>query len=159
MSEPAKHLNTSPLPVVEPSPSPNPSSSTELTSGGTPCNSELIDNSTRSYRPVRLQCGVTVQVGENVSESCPGILHDINHDLIGCLSVLPASTRRLVRRTKIWINRTWEFHFWFSTPPTQYQYAVLSLHFSLSSYSYGSLNNPNVVRHTTAHHFAGWLLW
>lgn len=64
-------------------------------------------------------------------ESCPGILDDLNHDLIGCLSVLPASTRRLVRRTKIWINRT---------------------------YSYGPTINPEAVHHTTAHHYSGWLL-
>ncbi|KAL9180093.1 hypothetical protein ACHAXT_008063 [Thalassiosira profunda] len=67
---------------------------------------ELIDNSALSYTSVKLRCGVTVQVGENVLEDCPGILDDLNHDIIGCLSVLPASCRQLLRRTKIWINRT-----------------------------------------------------
>lgn len=84
---------------------PWPSSSLESSSGSPPHYSELIDNSTRRYRSVRLTCGVTLQVGEDVVETCPGILEDLNHDLIGCLSVLPSSVRRLVRRTKIWVNR------------------------------------------------------
>ncbi|KAL7539308.1 LOW QUALITY PROTEIN: hypothetical protein ACHAXR_009172 [Thalassiosira sp. AJA248-18] len=99
---------------------------------GPPSYSELIDNSTRRYSSVRLKCGVTVHVGEHVVGSCPGILEVLNNDLIGCLSVLPPSTRRLVRRTKIWVNRT---------------------------YSYGPVINPKTVHHTTAHHFPGWLLW
>jgi hypothetical protein len=74
-------------------------------SSGSPHYSELIDNSTRQYRSVRLACGVNLQVGENVVESCPGILEDLNHDLTGCLLVLPSSVRRLVRRTIIWVNR------------------------------------------------------
>lgn len=68
--------------------------------------SELIDNSTRVYLSFKLKCGVTVQVGKNVLETCPQILEVLNHDLIGCLSVLPASIRKLVRRTKIWVNQT-----------------------------------------------------
>jgi len=91
----------------------------------------LIDNSTRRYRAVRLRCGVTVLVGEGVLHCCPGILDDLNRDLIGCLSVLPASTWGLVRRTKIWVNRT---------------------------YFTGPVANPKTLKHTTAHHFAGWLL-
>ena len=74
-------------------------------SSGAPCYSELIDNSKRRYTPIRLKCGVTIRVGEGVLASCSGILDDMNHDLIGCLSVLPPSTRRLIRRTKLWVNR------------------------------------------------------
>lgn len=107
-----------------------PSSCVELPSGA-PCYSDLIDNSLRTYTPVRLKSGVTVQVGENVIESCPGILEDLNHDTIGCLSCLPPSVRRLVRRTKIWVNY---------------------------SYCYGPVINPKYVHHTTAHHYSGWLL-
>ena len=48
-----------------------------------------------------------------------------------CISILPPSVRSLVRRTQIWINRT---------------------------YQYGPKNNPRYVKHSTAHHFGGWLL-
>ncbi len=65
---------------------------------------ELIDNSTRQYNVVRLACGATVHVGENVLASCPGVLDTLNTDVLGCISVLPASTHKLVRRIKIWIN-------------------------------------------------------
>ncbi|KAL3762672.1 hypothetical protein ACHAWU_001617 [Discostella pseudostelligera] len=92
---------------------------------------ELIDNSTRQYNVVRLACGVTVHVGENVLESYPGILDVLNYDILGCVSVLPGSTHKLVRRTKIWINH---------------------------SYAYGPLSNPTRVWHSTAHHYPGWLL-
>lgn len=68
--------------------------------------SNLVDNSSRVYCPFRLKCGVTVQVGENVLETCPKILEQLNVDLVCCLHVLPASVRWLVRRTKIWVNRT-----------------------------------------------------
>ena len=108
-----QHLDGSPCLVVAaaPSSSSEPLSTPVLPSrvglsSGAPCYSELIDNSTLQYSSVRLKCGVTVQVGENVLEGCPGILDDLNQDLIGCLSVLPASTWRLVRRTQIWVNRT-----------------------------------------------------
>ncbi|KAL3798384.1 hypothetical protein HJC23_005037 [Cyclotella cryptica] len=92
---------------------------------------EFIDNSRRIYTAHKLKCGVTIQVGEHVLEECPSVLEDLNYDLMECLLVLPASVRSLVRRTKIWLNR---------------------------NYSYGPVNNPKTVRHTTAHHFAGWLL-
>ncbi|KAL7514682.1 hypothetical protein ACHAXN_012584 [Cyclotella atomus] len=95
-----------------------------------PSLADFIDNSKRIYTPHKLRCGVTVQVGEGVLEECPTVLRDLNHDLIGCLSVLPPSVRSLVRRTKIWLNRT---------------------------YSFGPKSDPKNVKHTTAHHFAGWL--
>jgi hypothetical protein len=69
---------------------------------------ELIDNSTRQYNLVRLACGATVHVGENVLVSCSGVLDTLNNDILGCISVLPASTHKLVRRTKIWINDRYE---------------------------------------------------
>ena len=65
---------------------------------------ELIDNSTRQYNIVRLACGVTVHVGEHVLANCPGVLDTLNNDVLGCISVLPASTHKLVKRTNIWIN-------------------------------------------------------
>jgi hypothetical protein len=72
-----------------------------------PSITEFIDNSKRVYTPHKLKCGVTVQVGGCVLEECPTVLEDLNHDLMECLSVLPASVRSLVRRTKIWLNRTY----------------------------------------------------
>jgi hypothetical protein len=93
---------------------------------------ELIDNTHRRYNPIRLKCGVTVQLGENVLTDSPDIIDIMNHDLAGCLSVLPASVAGLIRRTNIWLNR---------------------------SYAYGSIQAPTVLSHTTAHHFPGWLLW
>ncbi|KAL7508213.1 hypothetical protein ACHAWX_000717 [Stephanocyclus meneghinianus] len=95
------------------------------------CWVEFIDNSRRIYTAQKLKCGVTIQMGEHVLEECPTVLEDLNYDLMECLLVLPASVRSLVRRTKIWLNR---------------------------NYSYGPVNNPKTVKHTTAHHFAGWLL-
>lgn len=96
-----------PMPAVIEAAAAAPSSSQSLVTSCPPSSSiELIDNSTRPYRSMKLKCGVTVQVGENVMEISPGIIDDLNHDLIGCLSVLPASTRRLVRRTRIWVNHT-----------------------------------------------------
>jgi hypothetical protein len=69
-------------------------------------NIEFIDNSKLVYQSLKLKCGVIVQIGEGVLEECgPKILEELNHDLIGCLSVLPHSVRALVRRTKIWVNR------------------------------------------------------
>lgn len=65
---------------------------------------EMIDNSTRQYSVVRLSCGVTVNVGENVTAIHPEVLDVLNNDVLGCISILPASTHKLVRRTKIWIN-------------------------------------------------------
>mmetsp|Transcript_17730 Transcript_17730/g.29151 ORF Transcript_17730/g.29151 Transcript_17730/m.29151 type:complete len:125 (-) Transcript_17730:37-411(-) len=98
------------------------------------CSSEvdLIDNTQRRYDPIHLKCGVTVQLGENVLRDSPDILDVLNHDLTSCLSVLPASVGRLVKRTNVWVNR---------------------------SYAYGCIHSPMVLSHTTAHHFPGWLLW
>lgn len=93
---------------------------------------ELIDNTRRRYNPIQLICGVTVQLGEDVLRDSPDIIDILTHDLSSCLSVLPASVGRLVKRTNIWVNR---------------------------SYSYGSIHTPTVLSHTNAHHFAGWLNW
>lgn len=93
---------------------------------------EFIDNTQRRYEPIHLKCGVTVQLGENVLRDSPDILDVLNHDLTSCLSVLPASVRKLVKRTNVWVNR---------------------------SYAYGSTSKPTILSHTTAHHFPGWLLW
>ena len=91
---------------------------------------EMIDNRRRKYRPLKLKSGVTVQLGEHVLENNPDILRDLEHDTSACLSVLPASVKRLVQRTTIWLNDT---------------------------YSYGKISEPKIVRHSTTHHFAGWL--
>lgn len=73
--------------------------------------SNLVDNSSRIYYPFRLKCGVTVQVGEHVLDASPNLLDQLNLDLVCCLHVLPASVRWLVRRTKIWVNRTYVYEF------------------------------------------------
>ena len=93
---------------------------------------EMIDNTQRCYDPIDLKCGVTVQMGENVSRDSPEIIDIINNDLTYCLKVLPKSVGGLVKRTQIWINR---------------------------SYEYGNIYEPTVLSHTTAHHFPGWLDW
>jgi hypothetical protein len=91
-----------------------------------------IINSRLVYIPIRLGCGCIAQVRPDVLVHCPSVLHDINQDLADCLQLLPRSVRYLILRTRIWVN---------------------------SSYSYGSLEKPNLVKHTTTHHHHGWLLW
>ncbi|KAL7530086.1 hypothetical protein ACHAWF_003239, partial [Thalassiosira exigua] len=105
------------------------------------CYSDLIDNTARSYSSVRLKCGVTIRLGDAVVQSCPGILEDLNHDLIACLSVLPASTRRLVRRTKIWVNRSYDL----ISKPT-FAWTQLQLWASTQSKNFASYNCPSLFR-------------
>lgn len=63
---------------------------------------------------------------------CPMVLEDLQADIIDCQRVLPPSVAHLIRRTRIWINL---------------------------SYQYGSVDKPRVLNHTTAHHHHGWLEW
>ncbi|GKZ01410.1 hypothetical protein MPSEU_001091800 [Mayamaea pseudoterrestris] len=93
---------------------------------------EIIDNSTNPYFSVQLECGVTVYCAPNVFSQCPSVLGDLESDLMDCLNLLPRNLHRLIRRTRVWVN---------------------------SSYQYGPRNSPMVVNHTTAHHHPGWLAW
>jgi hypothetical protein len=91
-----------------------------------------IDNSRNTYSPVRLRCGVELMCRPEVLDSCPEILEHLNTDLSQCLEILPISVRALVRRTRVWVNR---------------------------SYCYGRCDRPEQINHTTAHHHEAWLLW
>lgn len=90
-----------------------------------------IDNTRRTYVPIVLSSGNTVHCAPDVLSTCPMILRSIQTDLTEILKVLPWSTHALVKRTEIWVNL---------------------------SYSYGTLDEPHVLRHSTAHHEEGWLL-
>lgn len=91
----------------------------------------LIDNRQLSYIPIRLQCGTCVFCAPEVLSTCPMVLQSLQADVTRALKVLPASVHALVRRTKIWVN---------------------------ASYSYGYASDPQVLRHLTTHHEAGWLV-
>ena len=90
-----------------------------------------IDNSRISYVPITLTTGNTVHCAPDVLSSCPMILRSIQTDLLEILNILPWSVHALVKRTNIWVNL---------------------------SYSYGTQDEPHVLRHSTAHHEEGWLV-
>eukprot|EP00566_Odontella_aurita_P009157 CAMPEP_0113582520 /NCGR_PEP_ID=MMETSP0015_2-20120614/31965_1 /TAXON_ID=2838 /ORGANISM="Odontella" /LENGTH=511 /DNA_ID=CAMNT_0000487211 /DNA_START=30 /DNA_END=1562 /DNA_ORIENTATION=- /assembly_acc=CAM_ASM_000160 len=92
----------------------------------------MIDNTALFYVPLRLRCDVVAMCRPEVLARCPQVLHDLNADLFQCLRMLPLSVHALVRRTKIWIN---------------------------ASYQYGPVDDPQMVGHSTAHHHDGWLVW
>lgn len=92
----------------------------------------IIDNSSNVYMEVALSCGVTALCAPDVLISYPSVLYDLESDLMDCLRILPRSVHRLIRRTRIWVN---------------------------ASYRYGSVHDPVIVNHTTAHHHPGWLAW
>jgi hypothetical protein len=90
----------------------------------------LIDNSSNVYVSFKLNCGVTVCCAPGVQGRCSLALDDLESDLRDCLSLLPKNVHGLVRRTRVWVNE---------------------------SYQYGPISNPLQVHHTTAHHHPGWL--
>ena len=90
-----------------------------------------IDNTNLVYVPIRLPCGVETFCSPEVLSRCPMVLRSLQTDLVQLVKLLPWSVQSLVLRTKIWIN---------------------------ASYSYGSRDDPRVLRHSTAHHHEGWLL-
>mmetsp|Transcript_56659 Transcript_56659/g.68165 ORF Transcript_56659/g.68165 Transcript_56659/m.68165 type:complete len:93 (-) Transcript_56659:1291-1569(-) len=92
----------------------------------------MINNRNHVYVPIKLNCGILVYCRPSVLSSCPSILTDLQTDLCGALSKLPKSVYGLVRKTKIWVN---------------------------SSYEYGPINQPITVHHSTTHHEEGWLRW
>ena len=92
----------------------------------------MIDNSDNFYVPVGLKCGVVVMARPDVWKCCSRVFCDLNDDLTECLRILPNNLRGLVKRTRIWVNAT---------------------------YQYGPVNRPKVQNHSTAHHHEGWLLW
>lgn len=91
----------------------------------------LIDNTTLVYIPIRLASGNQVYCAPDVLSNCPMILRSVQADLLHILRILPWSVHALVKRTNIWIN---------------------------ASYSYGSRDDPKVLRHSAAHHQSGWLV-
>lgn len=90
-----------------------------------------IDNTRRTYVPITLTSGNTVHCSPEVLSSCPMILRSIQTDLLEILRILPWSVHSLVKRTNIWVNL---------------------------SYSYGTQDDPHILRHSTAHHERGWLV-
>jgi len=117
-----------------------------------PQQSEWIDNSRLLYLPIRLSlppaaeqgelqgdddnsnaaAAITLMVRPEVLVKCPGVLADVREDFRDCLRLVPSSARKLLLRTKIWINLT---------------------------YRYGPVEDPRAPSHTTTHHHASWLLW
>jgi hypothetical protein len=92
---------------------------------------DTIDNTTLTYVPVALPCGVSVLCAPEVLSGCPMVLRTLQTDLVQCLQLLPWSLHALIKRTNIWVN---------------------------ASYSYGQKNDPRILRHSTAHHQEGWLI-
>mmetsp|Transcript_31877 Transcript_31877/g.52573 ORF Transcript_31877/g.52573 Transcript_31877/m.52573 type:complete len:365 (-) Transcript_31877:804-1898(-) len=91
----------------------------------------MIDNSNLTYLPMHLVCGVTVYCRPDVLTRCPQILRDLDLDVRQCLTILPRSTHKLIKRTNIWVNTT---------------------------YYYGPCSKPKNVNHSTAHHHEAWLM-
>ena len=92
----------------------------------------MIDNSNIVYWSIPLPCGFLIKVRPNVLWECPGVLHDLQQDLQQCLQLLPKSVHALVKQFTIWVNGT---------------------------FVYGPVCKPKVVKHSTAHHHEGWLIW
>lgn len=92
---------------------------------------QYIDNTRRTYVPITVASGNTIHCAPDVLAHCPMILRSIQTDILGILNILPRSVHALVKRTNIWVNL---------------------------SYSYGTQDDPNVLRHSTAHHEEGWLV-
>lgn len=92
---------------------------------------QYIDNTQLVYIPITLACGTQVHCAPDVLSACPMVLRSIQTDVTQILKILPWSVHALVKRTPIWINR---------------------------SYSYGTRDDPRVLRHSTAHHEEGWLV-
>lgn len=92
---------------------------------------ETIDNTTLTYVPVGLPCGVRILCAPEVLSGCPMVLRTLQTDLVQCLKLLPWSLHAFIKRTNIWVN---------------------------ASYSYGPKDNPRILRHSTAHHQEGWLI-
>jgi hypothetical protein len=92
----------------------------------------LIDNSSLIYHPIKLKCGVRVMCRPIVLMQCPEVLQDLEEDCQACLRTLPRSVHKLIRRTPIWVNAT---------------------------YQYGPVYRPILLNHSTAHHHESWLRW
>ena len=93
----------------------------------------MIDNTRNVYTSLKLRhTGMRVHCRHEVIRDCPTVLFHLDQDLRRCLQLLPSSVQPLVRRTHVWVNHT---------------------------YLYGSMEAPEVLNHTTAHHHAGWLIW
>jgi len=94
-------------------------------------NSKFIDNTQNFYVPIRLKCGVTLQCHPQLFEANPKIIQILDADIAECIQILPPSIRNLIRRIQIWVNVT---------------------------YTYGAIDDPRILKHTTAHHHRQWLV-
>lgn len=95
-----------------------------------PVTHDLIDNRSITYFPYKLKCGVVLHVSGDVFHHCPEVFSALEHDISDCLSILPRSIHKLIRRTRVWLNM---------------------------SYAYGSIHHPKVLNHSTTHHCEKWL--
>ena len=111
----------------------NPSSRSSLSSGisNTSYHSRPIDNTRLTYVPVKLPCGVTTYCAPDVLSGCPMVLRSLETDLQNIFKLLPWSVHSFLLRTHIWVN---------------------------ASYEYGPRDDPVILRHSTAHHYEGWLM-
>jgi hypothetical protein len=128
------NLDDAPLPTheaQEPRKPPPHAPHPPQTQSPQPHQQQRIDNTTLMYLPIKLRCGVIIKCQPNVLVFCREVLVDLNDDITQCLACLPPSVRPLLRRTTIWVNL---------------------------NYSYGPINNPKHVKHTTTHHHSGWLV-
>ena len=91
----------------------------------------LIDNTALNYIEIRLPCGVRVMCAPGILRSSPMVLRSLQSDTNALLKLLPKSVHALIRRSRIWVNET---------------------------YAYGSRDDPQVLRHSTAHHSETWLI-
>ncbi len=89
-----------------------------------------IDNTKTIYIPIRLQCGVTIQCTPEIIHQCPSIIQTLELDVSNCIRTLPPSVHNFIKRIKIWVN---------------------------VNYFYGAIDDPRVLKHTTAHHHRQWL--
>lgn len=92
--------------------------------------SKFIDNTRNKYLPIKLKCGITIQCRPEIISVCPSIIQTLEKDVQDCIKILPPSTHNLIRRIKIWVN---------------------------VNYLYGAIDDPRVLKHTTAHHHRQWL--
>lgn len=91
----------------------------------------MINNRQLVYVPIRLACGIRVYCSPEVLSTDPGVLRSLQADLTRIFRVLPRSVHCLIRRTNIWLNK---------------------------SYMYGERADPQIMRHLTTHHEEGWLI-
>ena len=70
---------------------------------------EFIDNRSLTYVPIRLACGNVCMCSPQTLAACPMVLRSLQVDITEALKVLPRSVHRIVTRTNIWVNASYEY--------------------------------------------------